>query len=169
METLGHAIFSCMAPFFVSYHLMPRGRKNHLNMATFCICRQRELNPGHQHSKQMRYPLHHCPSADNACYVNIIMCVHEACFHSQAEQLCIVEELHLLDGPLKDTLLKDKDRERKRGRHSFKLYLFAANVLSNQSPVTLELPPAVDDVQFITLSMQTPLHICRYVYNRYEW
>ena len=34
MEMLDHAIFSCLAPF-LSYHLMPRGRKNHLNMATF--------------------------------------------------------------------------------------------------------------------------------------
>ena len=24
------------------------------------ICRWRELNPGHQHSKRERYPLHHC-------------------------------------------------------------------------------------------------------------
>ena len=29
----------------------------------FCICRRREPNPGRQHSKQTRYPLHHCPSA----------------------------------------------------------------------------------------------------------
>ena len=35
METLDHAIFSCLAPFFVTYHLMPRGRKKHLNIATF--------------------------------------------------------------------------------------------------------------------------------------
>ena len=27
------------------------------------FCRRRELNPGRQLSKQVRYPLHHCPSA----------------------------------------------------------------------------------------------------------
>ena len=29
----------------------------------FCMCRRRESNPGRQHSKQTRYPLHHCPLA----------------------------------------------------------------------------------------------------------
>ena len=43
---------------------MPRGRKNHLNIAiVFAFCRQRESNPGRQCSKEARYPLHHCPSA----------------------------------------------------------------------------------------------------------
>ena len=36
-EMLDHAIFSCLAPF-LSYHLMPRGRKHYLNMVTLCLC-----------------------------------------------------------------------------------------------------------------------------------
>ena len=39
---------------------MPGGRKNHLNIATFCFCRQGESNLGCQRSKRAHYPLHHC-------------------------------------------------------------------------------------------------------------
>ena len=43
--------------------LLLYAEKNHLNIATFSFCRRRESNPGCQHSKRARYPLHHCPSA----------------------------------------------------------------------------------------------------------
>ena len=52
---------SCLVPSF-TYHLRPERENNHLNIVTR-QCWRRESNPGRQHSKRERYPLHHCPPA----------------------------------------------------------------------------------------------------------
>ena len=56
-ETLDHANYRVRLHF--SYHLMPRERKIHLNIA-HCFCRRRESNPGRLLSKRVLYPLRHC-------------------------------------------------------------------------------------------------------------
>ena len=58
LETLDHAIYLVLFHLF-TYHLRPEWEKNHLNIATQ-QCRWWESNPGPQHSKRERYPLHHC-------------------------------------------------------------------------------------------------------------
>ena len=52
MKTLNHSNLSCLAPFS-TYHLMPRAKPSEMLLAL--LCRQRESNPGRQHSKLVRY------------------------------------------------------------------------------------------------------------------
>ena len=57
METLDTAI-SLVWLHFLTYHLMPRGRKNHQIIAIFCFCPWRESNPSCLCSKKVCHPLH---------------------------------------------------------------------------------------------------------------
>ena len=67
MEMLDHAI-SHVWLHFSTYHLMPRGRKNPSEYCNFWFCQWGESNPDRLPGKWVRYPLHHCLSANQHCY-----------------------------------------------------------------------------------------------------
>ena len=75
---------SCQVPSF-THHLRPEREKNRLNIATR-QCQWRESNPGHQHSKWQRCPLHHCLLAALPTYLQPHLVISTEWVKKESEQ-----------------------------------------------------------------------------------
>ena len=80
---------------FLTYHLIPRGSKKHINIAR-CFCWWRESNPGCQCSKPVRQPLLHCHSAT---LENLDQCLNRG-----PGLTCIMASLEIPDAALDEGL-----------------------------------------------------------------